>query len=85
MGADNDPMAVLDSDCQVRGVEGLRVVDSSIFPTITNGNLNAPSMMVGERAADMIRGKRLLSENAPVWEPDNWQQDQRSKTGHDRS
>lgn len=84
MGADDDPMAVLNGDCQVRGVNGLRVVDSSIFPTITNGNLNAPSMMVGERAADIILGKRLLSENAPVWEPDNWQQDQRSSSGHNR-
>ena len=85
MGADDDPMAVLDGDCRVRGVSGLRVVDSSIFPTITNGNLNAPSMMVAERAADIIRGRRLVSENAPVWEPDNWQEKQRSRTGHDRS
>ena len=68
MGADNDPMAVLDSACQVRGVEQLRVVDSSIFPTITNGNLNAPTIMVAEKAADIILGKpALASENAPVW------------------
>ena len=68
MGDDNDPMAVLNSACQVRGVEQLRVVDSSIFPTITNGNLNAPTIMVAEKAADMILGKpALASENAPVW------------------
>ena len=84
MGADNDPMAVLDEQCRVRGAKGLRVVDSSIFPTITNGNLNAPSMMVAERAADLIRGQSLLPDDAPVWEPDDWQTAQRSKTGHDR-
>ena len=68
MGAADDPMAVLDEECRVQGVEGLRVVDSSIFPTIPNGNLNAPTIMVGERAADMILGKDLLPEaNAPVW------------------
>ena len=68
MGADDDPMAVLDSECRVRGIEQLRVVDSSIFPTITNGNLNAPTIMVAERAADMILGKSLLpAANAPVW------------------
>ena len=68
MGDDNDPMAVLDESCQVRGLENLRVVDSSIFPTITNGNLNAPTIMVAEKAADMILGKEALpSLDAPVW------------------
>ncbi|MEP3889480.1 MAG: choline dehydrogenase [Hellea sp.] len=56
IGAYNDDMAVLDSECRVRGLSNLRVVDSSIFPTITNGNLNAPTMMVAEKAADMILG-----------------------------
>jgi len=79
MGADSDPSAVLNSDCQVRGVECLRVVDSSIFPTITNGNLNAPTMMVAERAADLIRGRVLPAESVPVWLPENWQQQQREK------
>ena len=60
MGHDDDPSAVLDAECRVRGVERLRVVDSSIFPTITNGNLNAPTIMVAERAADMILGKPML-------------------------
>ena len=78
IGADNDPMAVLDAQCQVRGVQALRVVDSSIFPTITNGNLNAPSIMVAEKAADMILGEKpLASENAPVWIHDEWQTKQR--------
>jgi len=84
MGADDDPDAVLDSDCRVRGAKGLRVVDSSIFPTITNGNLNAPSMMVAERVADLIKGQHLPVAEAPVWEPDNWQTSQRSITGHER-
>lgn len=78
MGADDDPMAVLDEECRVRGVENLRVVDSSIFPTITNGNLNAPTIMVAERAADMILGKSLLSpENVPVWIHPEYQTQQR--------
>ena len=54
MGATDDPLAVVDPYCRVRGLENLRVVDSSIFPTIPNGNLNAPTMMVAERAADII-------------------------------
>jgi len=60
IGADGDPRAVLDPACRVRGIEGLRVVDSSIFPSITNGNLNAPTIMAAERAADLIRGLRPM-------------------------
>ncbi|NNE57937.1 MAG: choline dehydrogenase [Hellea sp.] len=56
MGANNDQSAVVDENCRVIGIENLRVVDSSIFPTIPNGNLNAPTMMVAERAADIILG-----------------------------
>jgi choline dehydrogenase len=48
-------MAVVDSKLRVRGVEGLRVADASIMPQITGGNTNAPSMMIGERAAALIR------------------------------
>ena len=59
MGAADDLRAVVDSDCRVIGAQSLRVVDSSIFPRITYGNLNAPSIMVGEKAADHILGKRL--------------------------
>ena len=54
MGAIDDPSAVVDPKCRVIGVDGLRVVDSSIFPQITYGNLNAPSIMTGEKAADHI-------------------------------
>jgi choline dehydrogenase len=62
----------------VRGVSGLRVVDASIFPTITNGNLNAPSIMVGERAADMIRGRPSLPPLRPdVWINPRWESAQR--------
>ena len=55
------PTPVVDPECRVIGVEGLRVVDSSIFPRITNGNLNAPSIMVGEKAADHILGRPALA------------------------
>jgi choline dehydrogenase len=79
MGADDDSMAVLDEACRVRGIKQLRVVDSSIFPTIPNGNLNAPTIMVAERAADMILGKTMLSPtNQPVWIAPEWQQKQRN-------
>ena len=57
MGAVDDPGAVVDPDLSVIGVQGLRVADSSIFPRITNGNLNAPSIMTGEKAADHILGR----------------------------
>jgi len=60
MGHRDDPMAVVDPEARVIGVEGLRLADSSIFPRITNGNLNAPSIMVGEKAADHILGKAPL-------------------------
>lgn len=74
MGADDDDMAVVDSKCRVRGVDNLRIVDSSIFPTVPNGNTNAPTIMVGEKGADIIRGKDPLppanaeSYVAPSWE-----------------
>ncbi|MFT6206939.1 MAG: choline dehydrogenase [Colwellia sp.] len=62
-----DALSVVDPQTRVHGIEGLRVVDSSIFPTIPNGNLNAPTIMVAERAADIIRGREVLSpSNAPV-------------------
>jgi choline dehydrogenase len=78
MGADDDAMAVLDAQCRVRGIEALRVVDSSIFPTITNGNLNAPTIMVAEKAADIILGKKPLPDaGVDVWIDPQWQQQQR--------
>ena len=50
----SDPMAVVDAQLRVHGISGLRVVDASIMPTITSGNTNAPSYMIGERAAQFI-------------------------------
>jgi len=83
-----DEMAVVNSETKVHGIEGLRVVDSSIFPTIPNGNLNSPTIMVAERAADMILGNTLLDpSNANVKVADDWQHKQRlqapkRKTAH---
>jgi len=77
IGSDSDPMAVLHPDCRVRGLDNLRVVDSSIFPLITNGNLNAPTIMAAEKAADMIRGRVPLRESADFWTDENWQDRQR--------
>jgi choline dehydrogenase len=78
IGAADDPMAVLDPECRVRGIEALRVADSSVFPTITNGNLNAPTIMLAEKAADAIRGRAPLApSNAPVFIAPDWQTKQR--------
>lgn len=73
-----DELAVVDPKTRVHGIEGLRVVDSSIFPTIPNGNLNAPTIMVAERAADIILGKDTLPPaDVPVMLTPNWQHQQR--------
>ncbi len=73
-----DELAVVDPQTRVHGIEGLRVVDSSIFPTIPNGNLNAPTIMVAERAADIILGKDTLPPaDVPVMLTPNWQHQQR--------
>lgn len=78
MGADNDPMAVLNEKCQVRGINSLRVVDSSVFPTIPNGNLNAPTIMVAEKVADAILGcAPLAPSDAEIWIAPNWETEQR--------
>ncbi|WP_019172127.1 choline dehydrogenase [Pseudaminobacter salicylatoxidans] len=74
MGRADDPMAVVDPECRVIGVEGLRVADSSIFPRITNGNLNGPSIMTGEKASDHILGRQPLSpSNQEPWINPRWQ------------
>ncbi|WP_106744842.1 choline dehydrogenase [Yoonia maritima] len=78
MGAVDDPMAVVDPEARVIGVEGLRLADSSIFPRITNGNLNAPSIMVGEKVSDHILQRNPLpAVNDEPWINPNWETSQR--------
>ena len=78
MGSVDDLMAVVDHQCRVRGIRNLRVVDSSIFPEITNGNLNGPTIMVAERAADIILGKEMLPlSDAPAFVHPDWETSQR--------
>ena len=78
MGRADDPMAVVDPETRVIGVAGLRLADSSIFPSIPNGNLNAPSIMVGEKAADHILGHGpLAAENLEPWIAPDWANAQR--------
>ena len=78
IGSPADPLAVVDPKTRVIGVEALRVVDSSIMPSITNGNLNAPTIVIGEKAADMIRGfDPLPASNAPYFVAQDWETRQR--------
>ena len=70
MGASDDATAVVDGETRVRGLTGLRVVDASIMPSIVSSNLNAPVMMMGEKASDMIGGRSPLPpENTPYHRP----------------
>ena len=74
MGRADDPMSVVDPQLRVIGVEGLRVADSSIFPRVTNGNLNGPSIMTGEKASDHILGRAPLPpSNQEPWINPRWQ------------
>lgn len=78
LGRRDDPLAVVDPECRVIGVDGLRVADSSIFPQVTNGNLNAPSIMTGEKAADHILGRTPLAPvNAAPWINPRWRESDR--------
>ena len=68
MGVAGDPMAVVDGECRVQGLQGLRVVDASVMPTLVGGNTNAPTIMIAEKISDAIRGKAYLpAEDAPVY------------------
>ena len=78
MGDVNDKMSVVDPECRVIGIDRLRVADSSIFPRITNGNINGPSIMVGEKASDHILGRpQLPAENNEPWINPNWRSSDR--------
>ncbi|MFT3671956.1 choline dehydrogenase [Aestuariivirga sp.] len=78
MGAKNDPMAVVDPECRVIGIANLRVADSSIMPQVTNGNLNGPTLMIGEKASDHILGRNPLPpSNLEPWINPDWRTSQR--------
>jgi choline dehydrogenase len=68
MGVAGDPMAVVDAECRVQGIAGLRVIDASVMPTLVGGNTNAPTIMIAEKISDAIRGKAFLpADDAPVF------------------
>ena len=70
MGVGED--SVVDHNCRVHGLENLRVVDASVFPQITNGNLNAPTIMLAEKVADQIKGVSARKELQPYFmDPDS--------------
>jgi choline dehydrogenase len=78
MGSASDARAVVDAQTRVHGLDGLRVVDSSIMPSITTGNLNAPTIMLAEKAADYILDRGMLPpDEAPFYRSPNWQSAQR--------
>jgi len=78
MGSTDDPMTVVNNVGQVVGIDNLRVIDSSVFPTIPNGNLNGPTIMLAEKMADSVLGKKpLKSSDVNVWIDSNWKKLQR--------
>ena len=78
MGSLDDPMTVVNNEGQVNGIENLRVIDSSVFPTIPNGNLNGPTIMLAEKMADSVLGKKpLISSEVNVWIDPRWKELQR--------
>jgi choline dehydrogenase len=78
MGDPSDPMAVVDPELKVVGVERLRVIDSSVMPSITTGNLNAPTIMIGEKGADLVLDKQALPpSNLPFYVAPEWETAQR--------
>ena len=78
IGSGTDDHAVVDSECRVHGLENLRVIDASVFPTLPNGNINAPVIMVAEKVSDSILGLPPLTEaKVPLHLPNNWETQQR--------
>jgi choline dehydrogenase len=78
MGSAKDVTAVVDHECKVIGIDGLRVADSSIMPQVTNGNINAPTLMIGEKASDHILGREPLpASNQEPWINPAWKVSQR--------
>ena len=78
MGSPDDPQSVVDPDCRVLGIQNLRVVDASVFPSLPNGNINAPVIMVAEKMADKILGQAPLPvADVPISVPEQWESRQR--------
>jgi choline dehydrogenase len=77
MGVDRHN-SVVDAECRVHGLSGLRIIDASIMPAIVSGNTNAPTIMIAEKMSDLLRGKPPLArDDAPVWQHPTWATTQR--------